>query len=111
MNCPDQDFLPLVTLLAEDGRVLSDPGFCCKTGIPINLKVCPKGTGNDRMMIETVFSLLTVVCPGKKIFHRTAAHLEVRLAYTAALFNVVLHLFWQSHPDDAFKLSIVEFSL
>jgi hypothetical protein len=111
MNCPDQDFLPLVTLLSEEGLVLSDLGFRCKAGIPSNLKVCPKGTWNDRMMIETVFSLLTVVCQGKKMFHRTAAHLEARLAYTAAMFNVLLHLFWQLHPDHACRLSIAEFSL
>ena len=111
MNCPDQDFLPLVDLLSEDGWCCLTSVFAVKRGIPDNLKVCPKGTWNDRMMIETVFSLLTVVCQGKKMFHRTAAHLEARLAYTAAMFNVLLHLFWQLHPDDAFKLSIAEFSL
>src|SRR5215216_1118806 len=31
MNCSDQDFLPLVTLLSEDGLMLSDLGFRCKT--------------------------------------------------------------------------------
>ena len=45
------------------------------------------------------------------MFHRTAAYLEARLAYTAAMFNVLLHLVWQLHPDHAFKLSIAEFSL
>jgi hypothetical protein len=62
-------------------------------------------------MIETPFSLLTVICQPKKRFQRTAAHLEARLAYTAALFNVVLHRFRQLHSDDPFKLSIAEFSL
>jgi len=111
MNCPDQDFLPLVAWLKQDGLVLSDLGFRCKNGSTDNLKLCLKGTWNDRMMIETTFSLLAVVCQAKKMFHRTAAHLEARLAYTAAMFNVLLHLFWQLHPDDAFKLSIAEFSL
>lgn len=111
MNCPDQNFLPLVDLLSEDGVVLADLGFRSKAGVPDNLKLCLKDTWNDRMMIETVFSLLTVVCQAKKMFHRTAAHLEARLAYTAAMFNVLLHLFRRMHPDDAFKLSIAEFSL
>ena len=62
MNCPDQDFLPLVDLLSADGLVLSDLGFRCKVGIPENLKLCLKGTWNDRMVVETSFSLLTVVC-------------------------------------------------
>jgi len=111
MNCPDQTFLPLVALLEEDGLVLSDLGFRCKSGIPANLKLCRKGSWNDRMVIETTFSLLTVVCQAKKMFHRTAAHLEARLAYMAAMFNVLLHLFRQFHPEDAFKLSIAQFSL
>jgi hypothetical protein len=43
--------------------------------------------------------------------HRTAAHLEARSAYTAAMFNVLIGLERQFHPDHAFKLSIAEFSL
>jgi hypothetical protein len=82
MNCPDQDFLPLISLLDEDGVVLADLGFRCKAGIPGNLKLCLKGTWNDRMMVETSFSLLTVICQAKKMFHRAAAYIEARLAYT-----------------------------
>ena len=67
MNCPDQDFLPLVDLLSADGLVLSDLGFRCKAEIPENLKLCLKGTWNDRMVVETSFSLLTVVCREKDV--------------------------------------------
>ncbi len=88
MNRPDQNFLPLVELVNEDGLVLSDLGFRRKDGIPAHLKLCVKGTWDDRMIVETSFSLLTVVCHAKKMFHRTAAHLEARLAHTAAKFNV-----------------------
>lgn len=111
MNCPDQDFLPLVSLLQETGVVLADLGFRCNAGTPPNLKLCLKGTWNDRMLIETSFSLLTVVCHAKQMFHRKAAHLEARLAYTAAMFNVLIGLDRQLHPDHAFKLSIAAFSL
>ena len=111
MNHSDQDFLPLVGLLKEDGLVLSDLGFRCKTGVPDNLKLCLKGTWNDRMLIETTFSLLTVVCRAKQMFHRTAHHLQARLAYTAAMFNVLIGLDRQLHPDDPFRTSIAEFSL
>jgi hypothetical protein len=52
-----------------------------------------------------------LICQAKKMFHRTAAHLETRLAYTAAMFNVLIGLDRQLHPDHAFKLSIAEFSL
>jgi hypothetical protein len=61
MNRPDQAFLPLACLIDEEGVVLTDLGFRCKAGLPTNLQRCPKGTWNDRMVIETVFSLLTVV--------------------------------------------------
>jgi len=111
MNAPDQDFLPLVTLLNTEGIVLSDVGFRCKQGVPDTLKLCLKGTWNDRMVVETAFSLLTVVCNVKKMFHRTAAHLQARLAYTAAMFNVLIGLDPHFHPDHAAKLSIADFSL
>ena len=61
--------------------------------------------------VESSFSLLTVVCRAKKMFHHTAAYIEARLAYTAAMFNVVLGLDRQEHPDHALKLSNAEFSL
>ena len=111
MNHSDQDFLPLVDLLLADGLVLADLGFRGKGGIPDNLKLCLKGTWNDRMLIETTFSLLTVVCRAKQMFHRTAHHLQARLAYTAAMFNVLIGLDRQLHPDDPFRTSLAEFSL
>lgn len=111
MNRPDQDFLSLVDLLTADGLVLAALGFRCKVGIPDNLKLCLKGTWNDRMLIETTFSLLTVVCHAKQMFHRTAHHLQARLAYTAAMFNVLISLGRQLHPDDPFRTSIADFCL
>jgi hypothetical protein len=111
MNHPDQDFLPLLNLLKQDGVVLADLGFRCKAGMPDNLKLCLKGTWNERMLIETTFSLLTVVCHAKRMFHRTVQHLQARLSYTAAMFNVLLALGRQLHPDDPFRTSIAEFSL
>lgn len=112
MNRPDQDFHPLLAAQEDDTIVLADLGFRCKKGIPHNLKLCPKGTWNERMVVETIFSMLTVVCKTKKMHHRVQAYLEARLAYTAAMFNVLLTLFHQLHPDaDPHKLSIAEFSL
>lgn len=111
MNQSDQAFLPLLDLLREDGVVLADLGFRCKDGTPSNLKLRLKGTWYDRMDIETVYSLLTTVCHAKKMFHRTAHHLLARLAYTAAMFNVLIALDRQFHPEHAFTLSIAQFSL
>lgn len=112
MNRPDQDFHPLIEARQDQTIVLADLGFRCADGLPVNLKLCPKGTWNDRMTVETVFSMLTVVCQAKKMFHRTVQHLEARLAYMAAMFNTCLALFHQLHPEaDPFQLSIAEFSL
>jgi hypothetical protein len=112
MNRPDQDFHPLIEAHDDESIVLADLGFRCKDGIPDNLKLCPKGTWNDRMVIETIFSMLTVICKAKKMHHRLQPYLEARLAYMAAMFNVLLDLFHLIHPDaDPYQLSIAEFSL
>lgn len=112
MNRPDQDFHPLIETVNEDSIVLADLGFRCKDGIPTNLKLCAKGTWNDRMLIETIFSMLTVVCKAKKMHHRLQPYLEARLAYMAAMFNVLLDLFHQLHPEASpYQVSIAEFSL
>jgi hypothetical protein len=55
--------------------------------------------------------LLTVVCQAEKMFHRTATHLVARLTYMAVMFNVLIGLDRQVHPDHQFTLSIAEFSL
>jgi hypothetical protein len=112
MNRPDQDFHSLMETHAEESIVLADVGFRCKDGIPANLKLCPKGTWNDRMVIETIFSMLTVICNAKKMHHRLQTYLEARFAYMAAMFNVLLDLFHWLHPDaNPYQLSIAEFSL
>src|SRR5258708_25269171 len=111
MNDADQDFLPLVDLLTADGLVLADLGFRCKADIPDNLKLCLKGTWSERMVIETSFSLLTVVCHAKQMLHRTPHHLQARLAYTAAMFNVLITLDRHLHPSDPSLTCIAHFSL
>ena len=112
MNCPDQEFLDFFEEYDQEAIVLADWGFRCAEGVPNNVKICKKGTWNDRMLVETAFSLLTVVCNAKKIHHRLEAYIEARLAYTVAMFNICLKLFHQWHPDESvFKMSIAEFSL
>ncbi len=112
MNYPDKNFLDFFEEYDQEAILLADWGFRCAQGVPENVKVCKKGTWNERMLVETSFSLLTVVCNAKKIHHRLEAHLEARLAYTVAMFNICLKLFHQLHPDESvFKMSIAEFSL
>lgn len=91
-NAHDQTFLPLVEALEGETIVLADMGFNDADGIPSNLKVCERGTWNERMLVETALSLVTMVCHLKKVFHRTRQHFEARLAYVAAMFNALLTL-------------------
>ena len=112
MNVPDQHFHPLIEQLATTSIVLADWGFRSQSGVPSNCKLCKKGTWNERMRIETAWSMLTVVCDLKRMHHRLASALTARLASTMAMFNVLLLLFHQIHPDAApAQMSIAEFSL
>lgn len=98
-NVHDQVFLPMVETLDEQSIVLSDTGFRCAEGIPDNLKLCPRGTWNERMLIETMLSLVTMVCGLKKLFHRVRRYVHAHMAYVAALFNLLLALNRSLHPE------------
>jgi hypothetical protein len=111
MNHPDKDFNPLAAYFADESIVLTDLGFRDAKGIPPNLKPCSKGTWNERMIIETTFSMLTQVCDTKKFFHRLPDYLWSHCAYLAAMFNVLVTLFHQVFPNDERQRSITEFSL
>jgi hypothetical protein len=92
--------------------VLADFGFRDNEGVPETMKICQKGTWNERMCVETVLAMLTMVCDLKRIRHRVTPYIQARLAYVAAMFNSLLTLFHQLHPDaDPFQMSIAEFSL
>src|SRR5215510_4953360 len=67
---PDKTFHELIRQF--DGRmiILSDTGFHAAKGDPSNLNLCRRGEGNDRILVETVLSMLTLVCHFKKVMHR-----------------------------------------
>jgi hypothetical protein len=112
MNTHDQDFNEMIEEFDGQTITLSDLGFRCAGGIPANLKLCAKNTWNERMFVETALSMLTVVCSAKKIFNRVIAYVEAHLAYLMAMFNVLLALYHELHPEEpAHKMSIAEFSL
>jgi hypothetical protein len=73
--------------------VLSDTAFHAAEGDPANLKLCQRGEWEDRMLVETVLSMLTLVCHLKKVMHRGWAYFQARLAFTMAAFNVLVQ--WQ----------------
>jgi hypothetical protein len=111
-NAADNTFQWLIQQV--DGRmiVLSDTAFHAAEGDPANLKLCQRGEWEDRMLVETVLSMLTLVCHFKKVMHREWAYFQARLAFTMALFNVLVQ--WQGLRPTAsgfVPLSIAEFSL
>jgi hypothetical protein len=73
---------------------LSDTGFHAAEGDPSNLKLCQRGEWQDRMLVETVLSMLTLVCHLKKVMHRGWAYFQARLAFTMAAFNVLVPVAW-----------------
>jgi len=111
-NVHDSTFQPLIAQFMDDMVVLVDTGFHSKTGDPANMKVCPRGTWNVRMIVEGVLSMLTTVCHFKKVGHRVWAYFQARLAFTMALFNILVQ-WYGLHPDETgfVHLSIAEFSL
>ena len=98
-NAHDQTFLPLVQAVDGASIVLADTGFNSAAGIPGNLKLCLRGTWNERMLVETALSLVTMVCGLKKVFHRTRCYFQARLAYVAAMFNALLALNRTLEPE------------
>ena len=92
--------------------VLSDMAFHAAEGDPSNLKLCPRGEWEDRMLVETVLSMLTVVRHCKKVMHRGWAYFQARLAFTMAAFNVLVQ--WhglQPNASGFVPLSMADFSL
>jgi hypothetical protein len=92
--------------------ILSDTAFHAAEGDPANLKLCRRGAWEDRILVETVLSMLTLVCHIKKVMHRVWAYFQARLAFTMAAFNVLVQ--WHGFQPNAsgfVPLSIAEFSL
>lgn len=111
-NVSDQQFLPLVESVKEKMIVLADKAFQRKNNQPENLKICRRGEWNDRMLIETVFSLLSQVCRLKHLRQRVWVYFEMRLAFTVAAFNLLQQ--WNGLNFDKHgvsHLSLAEFSL
>ena len=111
-NVADNTFQWLIRQF--DGRmiVLSDTAFHAAEGDPSNLTLCPRGEWEDRMLVETVLSMLTLVCHFKQVMHRVWAYFHARLAFTMAAFNLPAQ--WHALRPNAsgfVPLSIVEFSL
>ena len=111
-NVADTTFQWLIRQFEERMIILSDTAFHATEGDPSNLKLCQRGEWQDRLLVETVLSMLTLVSHFKKAMHRVWAYFEARLAFTMVAFNVLVQ--WHGIRPNAsgfVPLSIAEFSL
>jgi len=111
-NVHDSNFRPLIEPFDEQMIVLVDNGFHGKSGDPANMKVCQPRTWSCRMLIETMLSMLTVVCDIKRMRHRVWRYFVMHLGWTMAAFNLMLaETADQTHPDGRPVFSIADFVL
>jgi hypothetical protein len=92
--------------------VLSETAFHAAEGDPPNLTRCPRGAWEARLLVETVRSMLTLVCHCKRVLHRVWGYVQARLACTMAAFNVLVQ--WHGLRPNAsgfVPLSIAELRL
>jgi len=92
--------------------IVSDTAFHVAEGDPGNLKLCQRGEWQDRLLVETVLSMLTLINHCKKVMHRVWASFHARLAFTMAAFNMLVQ--WHGLQLNMYgfvPLSIAEFSL
>jgi hypothetical protein len=111
-NVADNTFQWLVRQFEDQMIVLSDTARHAAEGDPSNLTLGPRGEWEERILVETVLSMLTLVCHFTKVMHRVWTYCHARLAFTMAACNILVQ--WHGlQPIMAgfVPLSIAEFSL
>lgn len=98
-NTHDQHFRHVAHQFDEETIALSDFGFKKAGEEARNIKLCPHKTWSERMLIETLFSLVTRVCRLKHLPQRLAVYLETHLTFVSALLNLLLALNRLLEPD------------
>ena len=91
--------------------MLGDWGFHKAAGDAPNFKLSRRGEWNERMKVETVLFMLTVVCNMQHMRHRVWDYFETELAYLLAAFNFLVQ--WNGlEPDEKgrVRLSIAQFT-
>ena len=51
---------------------------------------CVSAASEDRILVETVLSMLTLVCHFKKVMHRVWGYFHARLTFTMVTFDVLV---------------------
>jgi hypothetical protein len=111
-NVADNTFQGLIRQFDERMIILSDMTLHAAAGDPSNLKLCRRGEWEDRLLVETVLSMLTLVCHFKQVMHRVWASFHARLAFTMAAYNVLVQWYGLVPNASGFvPLSLAEFSL
>lgn len=100
-NVHDQHFRHVAHQYDEQTITLSDFGFKKAGEVARNLKFCEHKTWSERMIVETMLSLVTRVCRLKHLPQRMEVYLESHLAFVSALFNLLLALNRLLEPDAA----------
>jgi len=111
-HVPDSTCQPLIRQVEDHLLILSDLAFHAAEGAPANLQLGERGEWHDRLLIETVLSMLPLVSHFKKVMHRVWEYFAARLACTMAASNVLVQ--WHGLPADKdgfVSLSMAEFSL
>jgi hypothetical protein len=111
-NVADKEFNPMLKKYEAEMIIFADTGFADTKGMPENVKLCKRGTWNDRMVVEGVFSLLTRVCQSKKMNHKVWSYFEMRMSFLMAVFNLLI--LWNGmviDNDGYFHHSIKDFML
>lgn len=111
-NVHDTIFQPMIRRVEHPMIVLGDQGFHDQAGDPANLKICPAKAWGERMVMETVFSMLTQISRFKQQTHRAWAYFKAHLSFAVAAFNLLVQWHGGLPDENGFiKLSIAEFSL
>lgn len=111
-NTHDSHLRSMIEPFDQQMIVLTDGGFHGAEGDPANMKVCKPRTWGCRMLVETVLSMLTVVCDIKRMRHRLWPYFTMHLGWTMAALNLMLDTV-ASQPRDRGRssLSIAEYVL
>src|SRR5262249_23645444 len=73
-------------------KTLADTGFHAKEGDPKNLKICKRGEQNERMVVESVFSLCKRLLGLNHIVAKSMKGFRLAIASLFALFNTLLDM-------------------
>jgi hypothetical protein len=107
----DTHLQPLIAPCDGQMLILTETGFHAHTGDPVNMQVGPRGTWHPRLLVDTVWSMLTTVCHSKTMGHRVWAYCRARVAWTLAVFHLLARWGMAIDAHDMLRLSIAEFSL